>query len=233
MLSSIFNQVKFGLNEIPNIKVTAYVCNKDPFDNWNKRISTVFPLVNMVYLESDEFKFRSLTRDMTVSNSDADWIITCDADLIFENDFFSHLSMLCYDVIDYKFLYGTKRLTTTVDDGIRIVNGHHYNSIVNNPVEIVRNYPSFFQGVIGAGFFQLLNVEYCRSNGIKYYNETSFKDRNIFNTDEIWETRSEIGFRSQFKGVRVLPCRSIWHLNHLRRSIDSEYEECNKICQPM
>lgn len=234
MLSSILNQNTFCNRIVPNIKVSMDVCHADPFDSWNERIRHEFSTkldLDINYHDEDTFKQRSNIRQMNLKNTDADWIIFCDGDLVFEDNFFAHLQMLCEEYCKVSAAYGMKRLTTTIGKGNMLVDSMDYGSAIINPHSILSETSCSIQGVVGAGFFQMVNVKYCKDNEIDYL--SCGEDENVFDRTKIWQTRSEIGFRKQLNGVRYLPARGLWHLNHKRRSKEDQYKECEHIQEPM
>lgn len=249
MLSSISQQIKSNGHEIPRIIVKLNVMSKlDPYaDMTKKMIKTFDPLVELKIKEYDDkklFEKRGPTRNSDIEECSASWIFFSDVDMIFHPEFFSDISA------NYIHKWeGTGKVVTgpRIDVNIvtanTLVNSFEYeNNVIENAFDICwNNRGGYSHGGLapGAGYFQLVEIEYLKKNNILYCAFEDLADRSVFD-EKGGDTRSDRKFREKCRGVIVVKKRGrikegeqgsldilkpFLHLNHYKRYDKKKYIE--------
>ncbi len=212
MLSSILQQE----GDIPNILTSiSYVEN-----NGNPSTEEVIEFfrekgLNILGmpLTFDQIKNRSVSRNMRVKDTKADWILFADSDIVYDNHFFADIkSQLEKDPFkNEKKVIGANRYSLDISFCIEYFEKdcRTYPCNVENVIDIANKFPvkHFHGGGRAPGYFQLANVEAIMEKGGIYCGTKR----------DLWRrTKSDRGFRIQMGGVVEMKTKPMYHLNHDR-----------------
>lgn len=221
MLSSILQQ-KGGIPEL--IVSISYAPN-----NGNPTTESVIDLFRSnglniidVVLTPQEVSNRSVSRNMRLKETNAEWILFADCDLVYDNNFFSLLKKKL-ETDKYKNetkVIGCDRYSLNDQFCIKYFEEEtrKYPCIVENVAEIPKTFPVKWKrgGETAPGFFQLANVASVRARNQVY----SGRNRDLWRA-----TKSDREFRVRLGGrVSINETTDIengmelrqWHLNHDR-----------------
>lgn len=225
MLSSILQQK----GELPELLVSISYTK----DNGNPTTESVIELFRKngmnildVVLTPAEVSNRSVSRNIRLKETNSDWILFADCDLVYDNDFFA---------IVKKKLEGDKYKNETkvigcdrysLNDQFCIKyfeeDKREYPCIIENVVDIPKTFPVKWKrgGETAAGFFQLANVASVRERKGVY----SGRNRDLWRA-----TKSDREFRVRMGGrVSINEATDVeqgielrqYHLNHDRQGPD-------------
>ena len=194
----------------------------DPFHKLNKQLIHTFQdLINLKVKvwNYEQFFRRSATRNADLVEATKQWIIYADADMIFHPTFF--------DVINKVSLKPDKvnvipRYNTEIADGVRLINSQSY---VDRPIKSVAGrlmkVPLRQSSSVGAGYFQLVNVGFLRSEGLNY----SMPSDRALNSRRGPSYHSDKYLRSVL-GLNRIQIAPIYHINHYRLRDGRSLKEC-------
>ena len=243
MLSSLCEQKTWQENPVPKIIITASVLSiSDRYKSLTQGLIDTFSghldLRVKEYASEQDFGLRGALRTNDLKETEADWMFFTDADMLFHPEFFSEMSANHID--NWKGL-GTlitgPRLTTDKQVACNFVDSFDYNckKSVDNAFEkcltINTGYSKRGRSP-GAGYFQLVEVEYLKNNNINYCDRC--RDASLFSTDGSGgRFVSDIMFRQKMNGITCMRkkidksgsrdiLKPIMHLNHWRQN-DKEW----------
>jgi hypothetical protein len=212
MLSSILQQE----GDIPDILVSV---SYTP-ENGNPKTREVTDFfrsqgLNILDIELDEKDApnRAIPRNMRAKDTEADWILFADGDLVYHPLFFSDLkSKLESD--DYSSetkVMGANRYSLNIDFCVKFFeeDTRSYPCLIESVAKIPKEWPSRRPRGAGicAGYFQLARVEAIREKGGIY----SGRKRDVWRS-----TKSDRQFRVHMGGRRPIDVLPMYHLNHDR-----------------
>jgi hypothetical protein len=236
MLSSVYQQIKSNGNDIPRIIVKLNLMSKiDPYAEITQKMVKIFdPLIELKVREYDkkeEFEKRGLTRNKDIEECSASWIFFSDADMIFHPEFFSDMSdNYVENWVGTGNLISGPRIDVSIVVANNLVDSREYNDkVIENSFDICwRNKEGYSKGgrAPGAGYFQLVEMDYLRKNNITYCNPQDSGDRSIFSRRG-GDMYSDVRFRRNFPGKIIMRknCSSkddqdilkpFLHLNHFK-----------------
>jgi len=216
MLSSILQQE----GDIPDILVSV---SYTP-ENGNPRTREVTNFFRSkglnildVKLDEKDAPNRAVPRNMRAKDTEADWILFADGDLVYHPLFFSDLKKKLQSdeySLEAKVM-GADRHSLDIDFCVRYFEEDErtYPSVIEDVAEIPKDWPiKWIQGKrTCAGYFQLARVEAIRENGGIY----SSRKRDVWR-----RTKSDRQFRVHMGGRRPIDVLPIYHLNHDRGGPD-------------
>jgi len=230
MMSSILQQK----GNVPNIIFNvAY-----PQSNGNPTTENVCKLFKdnglnvkeTIYKNEVEIQKRGLVRNMQLKETDADWILFSDADMVYDPLFFEDLKnqLENTELKNETRCISAKRISLSKEyskDYFNKIDKNIYPCIVPNVAQFVSKWPIFkISRSCGAGYFQLANVKNLKENcnGV-YVDPQHCNDEAEF--ESYHKTRSDQQFRRLVGGTITIKTRPQYHLNHER---DNE-ENCKHL----
>ncbi len=230
MLSSIAQQI----NPPELIVSVAYLPN-----NGKPNTESVCALfksqlnIKEVICTPEEMPYRGMVRNRQLKDSSADWMLLADTDMVYHQLFFNDLQ---------KKLEGDLKNETKCISASRISldqkfcvdffnqNPERYPLIIPNVADEVAQFPinrGHGRGVgkdgvtrnVGAGYFQLANVENLRKNHNGVYWRAEGR------CDPSWGYKSDRQFRKMVGGTCPIQTLPQYHLNHERDSDEGKHME--------
>ena len=223
MLSSIAQQINapeliVNIGYIPN--------NGNPItENVGNFFRHYFEL-KQVICSPEEIPYRGLVRNRQLANSKADWILFADSDMVYHPNFFENLAVILNgSLANETRCISASRISLDKDYCNDFFKSWDVNNgfLVPNVAETVSKFPinqGHGRGVgkngvtrnVGAGYFQLANVENLRKNhqGL-YWQPTNRRDPS-------WGYKSDRQFRQMVGGICPVEILPQYHLNHERDS---------------
>ena len=181
-------------------------------------------------VEGDDIKFRGIVRNRQLAESDADWILFADVDMVYAPDFFEDLAkQLTGPFKDETRCLSASRTSLAKDFCKDFFNKGH-GSTVPYPCEIadvaqtIADWPRYKERTrnVGAGYFQLANVQNLRNNhGGLYWKPDARRDPS-------WGYRSDRQFRRMLGGISSIETKPQYHLNHERDSEEGQHVEVQR-----
>jgi hypothetical protein len=177
------------------------------------------------YKDQSEFQYRGWTRNRQLEETDADWIIFADSDMVYPTNFFSLLAgKLKKDYKDNPHCLYSRRFSTTLKETKAVVESYLYPYNVPAPHTQASELPGKLRGNVGAGYFQMANVKLLKKNH-GYYQIPGKK------IDWSWEKRqkakSDMHFRKML-GREAIDLPVQIHLQHERDSDFGEHVEVQR-----
>jgi len=215
MLSSILQQQ----GNVPEIKINiSHIA-----DNGNPTTEQLIAFfkergLNIIstVIDSDDSKNRSIARKKQLNETDSDWIIFADSDIVYSNYFFQELSK---QVETEKFkdepkCIGADRISLQIPFCIDFFNSdtNEYPKVIEDIENIVKTWPVYRVGGkdIAAGYFQLANVCLIRERNIEYP---------IKKYDGLRTYKADRAFRCVLGGRIGMELPAQYHLNHSREIV--------------
>ncbi len=262
-LSSLVAQTPYQGFPVPCIHALASVCEEDPYLSYSDLMLDAFPWTDTYqpkcagwhgvtldrWLNKIAYGRRGLVRNkqlhIALYESEADWLLFNDADMVYHPNFFSHLGNLLatgqHEGVPYaecSKVLATYRDTMSFEDGYKVIDSELYDGCpIVNPYGKVQSlakvYPASHHKISGAGFFQLVNVPLLRkrireepSLGVYVPLSRGLRcDADIFTPGASICTKSDIVFRKRLGGIVPIPCLPQIHINHYRPH-DKGYKPC-------
>lgn len=178
-----------------------------------------------VYSDPEALRYRGFVRNRQAAESEADWIVFSDCDMLFPEGWFDTLAGILSreeNVAENRCLF-TGRSHTDMKSTGQFLDRYAYPSLIENPMEIVTS-----QLVVerdprnwGAGFCQIVRVAALHQRG-HYVSPDDSGDRR----DKAWNYHSDVRFRRSVgrKALDDLPW--LIHLDHRRdKDFDQHLEE--------
>lgn len=216
MLSSILQQE----GDIPDITVSISFTpeNGDPS---TRKVIDLFRKEGLkiveVILTPEEAPNRAIPRNIRAKETEADWILFADSDMVYEPMFFDDLKKKL-ESDKYKNetrVMGADRHSLDIPFCIKYFEEDEteYPCVVENVAEIPKDWPiKWVKGRrTAAGYFQLANVQAIKDKGGVY----SGRKRDVWRL-----TRSDRQFRSHMGGRTPISVLKQYHLNHDRGGPD-------------
>ena len=212
MLSSILNQK----GDKPDIVVSlSYVPgNGDPT---TEEVIALFRSKGLniieIPLEEEQGKNRAIPRNIRAAETDADWILYADSDMVYDPYFFEDIKrQLESDAFkDETKVIGADRHSLDIPFSIEYFekDKRTYPCVINDAVEITANWPKkWIRGKgTAAGYFQLASVKSINDHGGIY----SGRKRDVWR-----RTKSDRQFRVHLGGRVPMDVLPMYHLNHDR-----------------
>ena len=216
MLSSILQQV----GDKPDIVVSiSYVPNngipttEDCIRFFREKGLNIIDVV----MEPGQESIRVLARNIRAKETQADWMIWADADMVYHKEFFADLKNKVSQepVLSCTQVMGADRHSLNIPFCVNYFNEdkREYPCIIDNVAELVSTWPDWrFGGKhIAAGYFQLANVQAIKNKGSVYSNRCGGDD--ILNR----HCKSDRQFRIHMGGRVPIDLLAQYHLNHSRQ----------------
>lgn len=233
MISSVINQkgdnvpeLAFSVAYPPNngTPTTEEVCKY--FKKFN---SDKFTLKELC-LPMDLIKSRGLVRNMQLEKTDADWIVFADTDMVYDTFFFDDLAKrLSGDLKDEEKCICASRISLDKEYSKNFFNNGEgsklsYPVLIENPSDKVSTWPVYrITSNIGAGYFQVANVQMLRTKHKGLYVDPSKGKRDFWTG-----TKSDRRFRQMLGGICPITTKPQYHLNHERDNEMGEHVEIQR-----
>jgi len=211
MLSSLLQQKGDKPNIIANVSYTP--------ENGNPSTESVIKYfrdnglnVKETVLKKEQVHNRAIARNLQVKNTEADWILFADCDMVYDPLFFEDLQkQLRTDLRNETRVMGADRVSLNIPFCIKYFEEDktQYPCNVPNVAEITEKWP--VRWVTGKGTapgnFQLAKVSIVRARGNVY----------TYRQSDVWRyTKSDRHFRCNMGGRVGINTKKQYHLNHDR-----------------
>jgi hypothetical protein len=218
----IINTLNFWKEEEPEYEQIRYEMIRT-FDN---KVT-----MNTRYWTDPGFQYRYNVRTHDLQNTTADWLLWTDPDILFHPHFFRKLARKLETYKHEGKVLSVRRIS--VENGNELIDSQDYREgrVVENAVEKTGLYHAENGGsTVGAGYFQLINVQSLRERGITEYPNSPGEasgDRSLWEWKSkhkpLYRTYSDKAFR-KLVGRRKFNFKCpIYHLEHYRRG-EKEFE---------
>jgi hypothetical protein len=192
--------------------------------------------VKQTVCSMEDIKFRGLIRNRQLAETDADWMLFADSDMVYDPLFFYDLGLrLAGDLRNEEKCISASRISLDKDacnQAVRAMN-LMYPIEVENAAEAAAGIPvnrGQGRGVgrdgvtrnVGAGYFQLANVNVLRAKFDGLYWDPKGR------RDPSWGYRSDRQFRRRVGGTCPIITKPQYHLNHERDSDVGEHVEIQR-----
>lgn len=209
-----------------NVTYKLNLYKDDPFHKLNLQLIDTFRnLVNMKVKIWDDWHFmhRGETRNADLVEATSEWVIFMDADVAFHPSFFNVINNANLKTDKMNVI---RRFSTTIEDGYKLIDSQTYDDKpIADAVGKLTGLPLKQSCNIGAGYFQLVNVDYIKSQKLEYskWRDRSIKSRRGPSYKSDRYLRSKIGtFRTS-----IAP---LYHINHYRLK-DTDHADLRSTCQ--
>lgn len=167
--------------------------------------------------DASEFQYRGLTRNRQLEETDADWIIFADTDMVYPPGFFAKAhELLTGPYRDNPHCLFSQRFSTELEPTRKLIDRFEYPKVVSGAHGLAYQLPGKLKGNVGAGYCQIANVKLLKHN-FGYY---QVPGKHI---DWSWAKRqkakSDMHFRRMLGG-EAIPLPVQIHLQHER---DADY----------
>lgn len=217
MLSSILQQK----GEIPNILVNISHTDNDG-NPTTKEVCDFFRSKGLNIKETlmgdNEVDNRSLARTKQLKESNDDFILFADSDMVYDPLFFSDLkAQLETNLKDETKCMAADRVSLDIPFCTEYFekDRNKYPMVVENVVDIVSKWPVYYISgrKRGAGYFQLANVQLVKERGVEYgvARHDGFRKEDGFFT-----CKADRYFRINLGGIAPIITKPQYHLNHQR-----------------
>ena len=216
-MSSILQQE----GDIPEIVVDiAYV--KGAGDPTTKEMIDYFreqglDIVETPHKRLRSFQYRGLLRNSQIANTDADWVLFNDADIVYPPNFFAELKKLLEGEFKdaRKCIHGPKA-TTPLEDTNTVVDSMLYPSIIPDVYDLAKGLKPRNKRSVGAGYCQIFNVHQMRKhNDGHYVDPDNCRDKKWVPNQQAHGTRSDTQLRRRW-GLEIVDLPRQIHLQHTR-----------------
>ena len=160
---------------------------------------------------------RAIPRNMRAGDTEADWILYADSDMVYDPMFFDDLKkkLESDEFKDETMVLGADRHSLNIPFCIKYFEeeDREYPCEVEDVAQIPKDWPKFRVGGgnIAAGYFQLARVEAIKEKGGRYCHRLR----------DVWRaTKSDRQFRVHMGGRRAIKVLPQYHLNHDRGGPD-------------
>jgi hypothetical protein len=162
---------------------------------------------------------RGIVRNRQLSETDCEWILFADCDMVYHESFFEDLGkQLEGDLKEEKRCITASRISLDKTFSREHFNSHDtlaYPCMVENVGNIVSSWPVYqISRNVGAGYFQLANVENIRKNHGGVYVPPEHCHDTAAGRFSMY--RSDRQFRRMVGGIRRVATKPQYHLNHER-----------------
>lgn len=220
-LSSLLDQVAYNEFEAPYIKYVCSVHKDDPYIEWMDIIKEVFAnkidLHFDVWDDTNIFSRRGWVRSKWLKECDKEWLIFNDSDMVYDPQYFAHLSTYFPIHKGKTPVIGVPRFTMTEQDGYGLIASAQYDApIKDSAAKCQALSPTMSNGgnVCGAGYFQCVDAKAVQALGINYVDGRC--DTSVFGGT--YKTVSDKAFRYKVKGyVKFRQAKPSYHINHHRK----------------
>ena len=211
MLSSLLQEKGDKPNIVANVSYTP--------NNGNPTTESVIKLfrekglvIKETILTKEQIHNRAIARNIQIKESQADWILFADCDMVYDSLFFSDLQkQLQNDLRNETRVMGADRLSLSIPFCIKYFeeDKREYPCEIENVADITSKWPVWRTcgGGTAPGNFQLAKMSIVRARGSRY----SFRQR-----DRWRRTASDRHFRLVMKGRVQIKTKPQYHLNHDR-----------------
>jgi hypothetical protein len=226
MMSSVLQQQ----GNIPDITFSvAY-----PKNNGNPTTESVCNLFKSnglkiretVYDTESDMQRRGIVRNKQLKDTDCEWILFADTDMLYSPLFFADLKkQLLTNLKNEKKVISANRVSLDKAFSKNYFNNtdpHEYPCIIQNPHEIVKDWPVFkISKNCGAGYFQLVNTQSIMEKGGIYVDPC--KCRDYPTVDKFQKAKSDQQFRRMMGGITKIKTMPQYHLNHERDNEEGKH----------
>lgn len=219
LLSSVLQQQ----GDIPEIIVdVAYVLNSGK--PRTKEVIGFFRrqglnIVTHPYKEMEDIMYRGQTRNHQVQDTDSDWIVFIDSDMVYSPTFFAEMKRLLEgEFKDNPRCLISRRRSTYLEETEKLVAQYEYPCVIPSAFDTISKLDSKVKSNVGAGYFHLANVELLRKNfqGL-YCNPNKKRDRSWITGAP--KARSDMVFRRKL-GREKIPLPIQYHAQHTRGMVE-------------
>jgi len=165
------------------------------------------------YPDHSILQYRGYVRNRQLAESDADWMIFADSDMVFPPGWFASLAKILRAKEDENRMMFTGRFSTPVADTNRLVDARDYPCIIPMAWGQASELRLKKRRNCGAGFCQIISVANMReTHGGIYANPKNSRD---WPWRRRQKARSDVWFRRRVGKLKIkLPF--LIHLNHIR-----------------
>lgn len=216
MLSSILQQK----GDVPDIiiNISHIIDNGNPT---TENLITFFrdkglDIVSTV-IDSDDSNNRSIARRKQLNDTEADWIIFADSDMVYSTLFFQELTnqVESEQFKNEEKCIGADRISLNIPFCIDFFSSdtNEYPIVIENVEDKVKSWPVYRVGgkTIAAGYFQLANVRLIRERNLEYP---------VKRYDGLRTYKADRAFRCVLGGRVGMDLPPQYHLNHSRENLD-------------
>ena len=167
-----------------------------------------------------EFQYRGMTRNKAVKESDADFVIFADADMVYPPLFFRYIQhlMITDEWKDCSNCMYSERGSTYLEQTNALVDYYTYPCVIPKAWDKASTLKYKLMVNKGAGYFQLVNLKQLRlKHGGCYQVNHLPGDSDWFN-GKPWKAFSDVQFRCRLKG-KPIPLPMQLHLQHFRNNV--------------
>jgi len=219
MMSSLIRQKDHGHR--PEI-IFDVAYQKDNGNPTTEMVCTFFrdlglKIVETPYDGMEEIQFRGLVRNRQIAQCKTEWILFADTDMVYDDDFFDDLGKQLEELKDEKRVISARRISLDKDyckDFFNNKDDHQYPCYISSPAKVCSTWPVFqVSRNVGAGYFQLANMESIKEHGGIYVDP---KNNSDWSWDKMQKANSDRQFRKMMGGIRRIKTKPQYHLNHER-----------------
>ena len=178
------------------------------------------------YEDMSEIQFRGLVRNRQLAQCETEWILFADTDMVYDPEFFDDLG---------RQLEGDLKKETRVISARRIsldkaycknyfnkTDAKKYPCFIGRPADLCSIWPVYqISKNVGAGYFQLVNVQNVRENHGGIYVDP--KRNNDWSWDKMQKANSDRQFRKMMGGIKRITTKPQYHLNHERDNEEGKH----------
>jgi hypothetical protein len=179
------------------------------------------------YPDTSDFQYRGWTRNRQLDETDADWILFADCDMVYPTDFFGVTGELLREDMykDNPHVLHSARFSTTLDPTENLMEDFEYPEEIKDAYNLVSYLPGEVKSNIGAGFCQLVNVSLLKNSAKPYYCEPGKKIDYPYS--KFHKTKSDQRFRRRL-GREKIPLPLQYHMQHIRDNELGEHVEIQR-----
>ena len=180
--------------------------------------------IDHIFCKKEALQYRGYTRNahLKLSGNRAEWMLFADCDMVYHPSFFANLfDELDKNHKDAPYILTAGRMSNPIDQANKLVNDSYdpksyfqMNAFKRaNELDLIR------RSNVGAGFFQLINLEHCPHDG--YYVENT-RDYGWYEGKKMAKAKSDMQFRRRISKINPKVKLPKWfsenqiHLNHER-----------------
>jgi len=220
MLNSILQQKLQSCELVVSIAYTPKNGNPNTESVINYFKSKNLSIIDVVLDKSQIFR-RSISRNDRVKNTDADWIVFADADMVYDQIFFEEVAkQLKTTFKKEERVIGADRHSLSIEHCVKFFDKCpiKYPCLIQNPAKILSKWPlsNIAHGRRAAGYFQLVNTDILRQK-TSYYSKCTYKDNII-----LAHYPSDIAFRQSIGGRTRMVTPPQYHINHNRKTYEQK-----------
>jgi hypothetical protein len=164
-----------------------------------------------------QFQHRGFVRNDQLAACETPWLLYSDSDMVYHPDYFRKLAEeLTENHPTAPYMLTAGRQSNQKEQANALVDAYEYPEYIEGSWDQANSLDLHGKSNIGAGFFQLINVEHAPHGGL-YVDPNRNRDKAMM--DKGSNTKSDMQFRRRIGEKRKLPhwfSRHQIHLNHMR-----------------